>query len=524
MQPRLRAQVTLAFLLLSGIAALSLLHGWLKAPYLTNDSYQYLDAAANLVSTGCLCTNIAHSDEQIAAGRMPVPLTHFPPAFPLVIAGLTRLGLTPETSGYLISATGFLIGIWLLWDIAVILGGTPFIIFAFGALWIVHFGALFYASAILTESTFTAVILAIIAIAVHDLRAEGKTPALLAGLGAMAGLGFALRTAGLFLIPPTLLYLFWRWRRNRETLPWALASVVAMGLLVAPVEIRKLVYGGSWLAGYQAAATRPPALVAALTIEGFYRIFLREYRIGSRQTEAHVFLALMVAACLLVFLGWRRGIWAGSGKLLPAGLAIIGVFITSYAIGLFAASIGTSAVDPVRYYLPVYPPLLAGLAAAISGIRISVLRRGLTGMALLILAMHISAFQRPPAPQHVAIEVPMREEAAPGLTVGQWLLNHVAPGTAILAEEGQAMHYVLHFPVVSIIEPNFSRRGTDEFDFLSLMIRFKTRYIVLFPGMRTLQNSIPFLHALGYGYRPDWLMLRVRTPRVVIYECGACAK
>jgi hypothetical protein len=42
--------------------------------------------------------------------------------------------------------------------------------------------------------------------------------------------------------------------------------------------------------------------------------------------------------------------------------------------------------------------------------------------------------------------------------------------------------------------------------------------------MHTLQNSIPFLHALGYGYRPAWLMLRVRTPGVVIYECGACAK
>ena len=79
-------------------------------------------------------------------------------------------------------------------------------------------------------------------------------------------------------------------------------------------------------------------------------------------------------------------------------------------------------------------------------------------------------------------------------------------------------------PLVSIIEPNISRRGTDEFDFLSLMIRFKARYIVLFPGMRTLQNSIPFLHVLGYGPHPDWLTLRVRTPRVVIYECGACAK
>lgn len=524
MQPRLPARVSLALLLLSGIAALWLLHGWLRAPYITNDGYQYLDAAANLVSSGCLCTNVVHFDEQAAAKRMPVPLTHFPPAYPLLIAGLIRLGLTPETSGYLISAIGFLIGIWLLWDIATVLGGSPLTTFAFGALWIVHYGALFYASAILSESAFTAVILALIAIVVRDLRAEGKHPPLLVGLGALAGVAFALRTAGLFLILPTLLYVSWRWWRNRETFPWALASVCAMCLFVVPVEILKLVYAGAWLGGYEAASANPPALIMSLTIEAFYRIFLSEYRNGSRQAEAQVFLALIVAACLLGFLGWRRGIWAGSGKLLPRGLAAIGIFTIPYVIGIFAASMRTNAVDLLRYYLPAYPPLLAGLAALVSSIRITALRLGLTGMALLIVALHVPAFRQPQIPLHIAMDVPFREEAAPGQTVQQWLLDHVPPGAAILAEEGQAMHYVLQRPVVSIIEPSQSHRGIDEFDFLSLMIRFKARYIVLFPGEHTLQNSIPFLHGLGYGQRPDWLTLRVRTPRVVIYECGACVK
>ena len=203
---------------------------------------------------------------------------------------------------------------------------------------------------------------------------------------------------------------------------------------------------------------------------------------------------------------------------------MIAVFTIPYLIGIFVASLRTNAVEILRYYLPAYPLLLAGLAAGVSGIRIAGLRLGLTVMALLILAVHILAFRQPPTPVHIAIAAPLREEAAPGQTVRQWLLDHVSPGTAILAEEGQAMHYLLQRPVVSVIEPNQSHRGTDDFDFLSLMIRFKARYIVLFPHLRMLQNSIPFLHGLGYDQRPDWLTLRVRTPRVVIYECAACAK
>lgn len=37
---------------------------------------------------------LAHFDEQVAQGRMPVPFTHFPLGYPLLIAALSKTGLS----------------------------------------------------------------------------------------------------------------------------------------------------------------------------------------------------------------------------------------------------------------------------------------------------------------------------------------------------------------------------------------------------------------------------------------------
>ena len=95
----------------------------------------------------------------------------------------------------------------------------------------------------------------------------------------------------------------------------------------------------------------------------------------------------------------------------------------------------------------------------------------------------------------------------------------------MVSEEGQALHYLLHRPVVSIVEPpDFSNRAADGAAFRDLMSQYKSKYLLLFPAIRNSKNSLPFLQDLSVGKGPDWLKLSVSTHDVAVYECESCIR
>jgi len=521
----------LAALLLAGFGALWLAHGWLRAPVITNDGYQYLDAALNVASGRCLCTNFVHFDDQVAAGHMPAALTHYPPGYPLLIAGLSRFGLPLETAGYLISAAGFLLSIWLTWDIGRMLGGRRLLTSVFVAIWIGHDDALTTASAVLTESVFTAAVMAMVALVVRDLKAEGKRPGLLAGIGGFAGLAYCLRYAGLFVIPPALLYIFWRWRRNRETLPWALAGILAACAFMIPIQVRNIIYMGYWRGMFLSKAPYSLRSAVVQAVIASDHLVFGDYLLLPIGIWTGLFLLSIFGLCLLAFRAWRRGAWTSKGGFLASALAWIGFFLLAYTGGIILAkaslvNMNMRMPDLVRYYLPVYPIVLAVLAGAVSAVRFKGLRFAASVSALAILAVHSLDFAWSPGPpEHIVIAGYLAQELYPDESLRQWLLTRISPGAAVVSEEGQALHYVLQRPVVSIIEPpENTNYPTDVAAFLSLMSRYRSRYLLLFPTIRSSPNSLPFLHGLISGKVPERLTLLVRTPYVAVYECETCAR
>ena len=521
----------LAALLLAGVGELWVAHGWLRAPYITNDGYQYLDAASSVASGGCLCTRVAHFDEQVAAGKFPVPLTHFPPGYPLLIAGLSRFGMTLETAGYLLSATGFLVCVWLIWDIGCMLGASPLMISIAALLWMTHRDVLTYASAVLTESIFTVAILAMAALIVRDLRTNGKQPFLLVAIGGVAGAAYSLRYAGLFLIPPALLYMFWRSRRNPEALPWALAAVFAICCFILPIQIRNVVYMGSWRGAYASSVPQSLSYAVLLGIVAFFRVIAG----GSVSVPLSLWIGLLLLSIVSVFFpvfrAWQRGAYARPGEFFPLAISWLGLFVFAYIAGIVFAKVSMAnmnmiSADMVRYYLPVYPLLLVGLAGAISRTRSKGLRLATASVALAMLMAHsLDFFLQAGVPGHVVIAADLSEELYAGESLRHWLLDRVSPEEVIVAEEGQALHFVLPLPVVSIVEPpEFSNLPVDGTAFQSLMSRYRARYLLLFPVIRVSGNSLPFLHGLTLGRMPRWLKLRAQTRDVAVYECETCAR
>jgi hypothetical protein len=517
----------LAVLLCVGAMALWLSHGWLKAPYITNDGYEYLDGAASLASGGCFCTGTAQDDTEVGHGRLPIELTHFPPGYPLLIAGISHLGVSRETAGYLISAAAYLVSIWLLWDIGILLGGPPVLTFILAALWITNYQSIVYASAILTESLFIAMWLAMTLLFVRDLKAEGRKPALLVLIGGLAGAAYWLRYAGLLLAPPALLYILWRCWRNRETMPWALSGVFAVFFLVVPVQIRNVIYSGYWR-GWS------PSHVPHAWGHSLVRLIAVSYQIALGDLAViplSIWVVLSALTIVIVlrwgFGAWQRGEWSTPGKFLPLALAWIGVFVLSYVAGIMGAPVSSLDMDMTRYNLPVYPVLLAALAGAASLFPFTALRLTLAITATAVLVLQGLTFtQRPPGPyQHSVIAEDLQQNVSVGQPLGSWLLDRVPPGAVIVSEQGQPLHYLLQRPVVSILEPpEVSELPSDGAAFFARMSRFKARYLLLFPAMQPPARSFPFLVDLVSGQVPGWLKLRIRTPHVAVFECDLCAR
>lgn len=517
--------------LVVGLLAIWLFARAVHAPYLSDDSYQYLDAARDVALGECLCTHVAHFDEQIAAQRMPVPFTHFPPGYSLLIAGLSWLGLSLPTAGLLLSAAGFLVTLWLIWDIGFTLGAKAWAIASLSLLWVTNSQALMDASRVGTEGVFTAAVTALAALIARDIRNAGNRPALLLCLGLIVGAAYDVRYAGIFLIPVIGLYLLWRWGQTPAAKWGAIGGLFAAAALPAVVMVRNIVYTGSWRGGFTSGTHGTIRVVLVESFKSYYHLVFGDKVVARFDLWAAL---LCMSAALTLFLAvraLRKGEYQQLPKFTPLAWAWLAFILVTYVAGIMLTSLLTIAADMTRYTRPVYPLVLAGVAPLLSvALRGRWIAVGIAAVGAVI-AIHGRSLQVAPyRERYVMANDMLAPEVEPGITGRAWVLGHVPPDGIIVAANGQALEYVLHRNVISLIEPQYSSRPTDEAAYRKLMTQSHSRYLLLFPGLAANdvpeQSDIPFLRDLASGAAPapSWLRLAVRNSAVAIYECQSCAQ
>jgi Dolichyl-phosphate-mannose-protein mannosyltransferase len=533
-EPRSIPILAPAALVLAGVLALWLSFGSLYAPYIGNDGYQYLDVVANVEAGRCICTNLAHFDEQVAPGRFPVPFTHFPPGYPLLTAAIAALGVPPDTAGYLISAVGFLLTIWLIWDIGIQLGAHPALTALFCLLWIINEDALTYAATVGTDAIFTAVFLAIAALIVRDLRSSGSKPGFLPAIGALAGLSYWLRYAGLFVLPVAVMYILWRWLiwpgpRSRKTFAWAALGLAAEAALTFSIQIRNTIYTGSWRGGFTSGPTHGWREIPVPAVKAAYHIVFGDRVITKPDLWSALFLVALLAATWFSWQGWRSQERTDSRACLRLALIWIGILAAAYTGGLILAALTSVANAFSRYFVPLFPLVLAGLAGIASPGAWRKQGLAIAGMAIAVFALQRPNLSiRPVPPAHLLTVESLSQEVQPGVSALAWLRQRVPPSGVLVAVDGQAVHYLLQRPVLSLIEPDSTDRASDPETFRSLMTRFGATYLLVFPSSSSpyldSQNDIPFLKNLAAGDAPEWLSLAARAPNVAVFECASCAR
>jgi hypothetical protein len=502
----------------------------IQAPYLSPDAYQYIDVVRNVDRGECVCTHVAHFDEQVAPGRMPVEFTHFPPLYPLLMAALSQVGISPESAGLAISVAGFLITFWLIWDMGLRLGAEPWAIGILSLLWVGNSHALLDATRVGTEALFTALVVAMAALMVRDLSGRGGV-LVLPCLGLIAGAAYWLRYAGFFLIPVVGLYLAWRFLRKPEARWQALAGLIVQAALTVGLMARNIVYVGSWRGGLEGGTHRSLRLAVVETVKAYYHLVFGDRVVARFDAWGLLFCLSLAATVLLIARAWRKREWAASPKFTPLAVTWISFILLVYVAGVTLTFLTTIASDLTRYTRPVYP-----LALVLAALVISATLRGWQIAAAIvlvgsILAIHSrSLMAQQPVPMQELTRDALSRELQPGVSASAWLLSHVPPGQVMIAADGQAVQYLLHRDVVALIEPHSTSRRMDEPGVKALMTRFGARYLLLFPQLSPEivpeQANFPFLRNLasGSGPTPDWLVPAARNSQVAVYECEICAR
>lgn len=513
-------------LLLLGLLIIFAYGQWQTAPILSNDSFQYLDAANNLLSKRVLGTSVAIFPEQVDWGRFPVPLTHFPPGYPILIAALGRAGISLPLAGYIIPAAAYLAVIYLILDICALLAVDPLIASLAALLWAFNYYALLLGSMVGTDAAFTALTAVFAALLLRDLRAMGRQPFLLIPMGLVVGVAYSIRYAGLFLIPSLCLYFAWRVARNWRLWPWVASGLVAAAAIVAPIMIRNAQTIGSWRGLHTDGGGLPPVVVLFNLLNAAFEISL-----GSNakwRLDAWAATFLLAAAYLVVrqYRVFRRGQGvAGLPAFAPRALTWIAIISGIYALGIILTELTVFAWD-TRYYFPLYPLALVCLVALLTPVSDARSRIVCAVCAISLLVFNARSVAGPFFPSSaIRVNRWLQQEVEPGVSMKMWLQRHASDGETVVAVDGQAVHYLTGLPVLAVIPAYISTLKWDQPRLRDLMRRFSASYVLVFPGADPndlVEQRIPLFRQLTTGSAPAWLTVAARSRDGLLYFCADC--
>ena len=490
-----------------GVTALWLVHGWAGAPVITNDGYQYLDTASSIVSEGCFCSHMAHFDEQLPIGHLPVAMTHYSPGYPLLIAGVSRFGLTGESAGYLISVIGFLVTIWLIWHVGRTLGAPPLLAFVFVLPWIAHgrnrIGLCSsgcrrirtlrrYSSGWWRSSS-----------GISKQTARTRRSSRVSAVWRAPPISCAMPDCPRYLLHSSTCSGALP-ANARSPTPGRLPDLAQRRPSWRRFQIRNIIYSGSWR-GLPAADSPRGLLSAVIThVVSLYHLVLGDFHpVPLSIWIGLCVLSLPTGALFLALQAWRRGAWGRKFEFAPVALTWIGLIGIVYTLPARCrdhwqrqhgpGSNKSACVITFRSIRSCCPASLAyGFPDSTSSVAFDGGRPGADCRGASQREFHRAAGS---AGTRTSDGRESPERGSPRANPFDAGFSTMFPEKQpVVAQEGQVLGYLLHRATVTPMEPpESSNLPYDGPTFFSLMSRYKSRYLLLFPAMRPPQVSLfPF--------------------------------
>jgi hypothetical protein len=473
---------------------------------LSNDSCQYLSVASNIRHGEGATTDLVYFDTERSHGRIPAPLTTFPPGYPAAVGMISGFFGGVEKAARILSAISFAGTAALLAGVLIATGVAPFVRAIVTLLFVTNAASAEFSAGALTESmfvfVFTAAIVALIVAWWGSPRLRVRLTCTIAGL-VLAGLSYWIRYAGLFLIAALVLYVGLRFLRLRDRLHAAELSATLLPIgLAGALMARNVLLVGTWKGGNSLPVSNPLRGVLAHFGRDQLHLLLGEHmaRFGARE-------AVLLAGCLSLgaFLGWRVLRNGSGGALLPRASGLWTLPFTCavvYTAGLCYAGLRSVISFGTRMFLPVLPLYLLLFAFALHWLISRTQFRGeqiwfrVTLCALLIGYIGVNArdLKTPkPISRLDLLSGQLAERTADGQHLSDWMNTHIDPAAVIAAQDGQVTGYLLHRRTLGLVESEYSLERWECPEIRRQMNRFGSSYLILYrnpdKGSLLLQES-----------------------------------
>ena len=442
-----------------------------QRPYLYNDSFQYLSAADQLRSNQRIATSLVHFDAERSHGKMPAPLTWFPPGYPIAIALLSMTGYSYATAALLVSSISFVLMTGGVWYLVRLLDPSRWAARAAVLCWVTNSQALVSSVTALSESLFTALGGASLLFLAWRKKAPGKTPAALPWIGAFvtAGLSYWVRYAGILWVAAcTAIFLAHIIRsRNKPSRRCGIAIGASLLLLVVPLLVRNIALVGDWRGATIKLLAMAPHEFAMGTPRLLFHLTLGDASVADLIAPIALMLIGLVAISVVAVRATSGMLAAGMRcpwrAFLPAGATRVVLAVSLiYSAGIALIALRSVISYAPRMYVPVLPHLIGLAVCAVAFI----VRRPGTNAFFRIAAVFclllgymagncISLASIPPDTFESTEAVLLRPDGA-GIGVRQRIAQEIGPGEVVAATNGQAAGYILKRPTLSFVDARYS--------------------------------------------------------------------
>ena len=444
-------------------------------------------------------------------------------------------GVGGETAGLAISMGAFVLTAGGLFILVTLLGSSVGAARVATFCWILNTNALLQADAVLSESLFTLLGLAVTILLVATVDASARPKEWLwFGAVACAGLSYYVRYAGVFwaatFIVLILLHFLGR-LENRPTWKTATASLATLVLLLLPLMVRNVTLVGDWRGGNNTPVHVPLSEVAKSTPALWFHLLL-----GNGTLVQNRVPLLLIAAGILLSAMWmiggtwrrRRGLRLAGHEGLGLGIGIVAVSVVVYGGGIFFLALRSVIAYSPRMYVPLLPHVLAlvvcGLAYFVAQVprgRLgNTVRIGIVGFLLAgYTGANATMVFQGEDDTFLKTEALLQELGRGGDSVKKFLLE-LPPDTVLTATNGQATGYITRKRTLSLVGSPYSKHEWTETTLREVMQEFRSAYLVVFaqPDLDSVIIDSPLLHELSEGNAPAWLESVEQTPRLHVYR------
>lgn len=496
------------------------------------DTIQLLDAARHILAADGYSSSILYYESQLQFGRVPAPLTVWPPGLSWLLLLPMKLGLPGEATAFVLCVIAHLAVTWLVFVVARRLAG-PWIAAVASLTWLLHAIALMMVLSLYAEPLFIVFMVASYVAFIEAGKEQAWSVRWLLVAGAAGACSILMRYSGVLWPVAAGLWLLLAAVRGRSWRPVVAAFIFGAlpALATAALFLRNFLLTGRFSGGqFDYGDPSPLAAVAGRLLWDSNMILGKTLRISP------ILFALVIGTLVVATIVTARRLQANQPRDAAVGLAISSVVVL--AVFLVGNALGSSLVFlEYRYWLPAVPflaILLSSLAHdAMVAVRARTSLTAATWPAAIVASCVIPTVsvlaavpQRWPIrgvpPAVITVEQGLAQRLPDGRTLRDTLTAAADSGKPLLGYLEHRLASQTARAVIGLTDARYTQRLWTDDEVKLLVMRYDIEQIVFFPSAfepKHRENAnMPFWNELLVGQVPPWLKPHFASGNVALYD------